>query len=56
MNTYNIEVKGITLQERISPEDLDKTLMQVRGLVWTSGGSNEDIKVVLNSEETHCND
>jgi hypothetical protein len=56
MNTYNIEVNGITLQERINPEDLDKTLIQVRGLVWTSGGKNEDIKVVLNSGETHCND
>lgn len=56
MNTYNIEVKGITVLERVSPVDLDKSLLEVRGLVWTSGGSDEDIKVVLNSTETHCND
>jgi len=48
MTTYNIEVNGITIVERINPEDLEVTLNQVRGLVWTSGGKNEDIKVVLN--------
>lgn len=51
MNTYNIEVNGITIVERVFPEDLDGMLNQVRGLVWTSGGNNEDIKVVLNKNE-----
>ena len=51
MNTYNIEVKGITILERVNPEDLDSMLKQVRGLVWTSGGKSEDIKVVLNKIE-----
>jgi hypothetical protein len=51
MNTYNIEVNGITIVEKITPEDLEGTLNQVRGLVWTSGGNNEDIRVVLNKNE-----
>jgi len=51
MNTYNIEVNGVTIVERINPEDLDGMLNQVRGLVWTSGGKNEDIKVILNNQE-----
>lgn len=51
MNTYNIEVNGITIVERVNPDDLDEMLNQVRGLVWTSGGKNEDIKVVLNNQE-----
>lgn len=51
MNTYNIEVNGITIVERVNPEDLDGMLNQVRGLVWTSGGNNEDIKVILNNKE-----
>jgi len=51
MTTYNIEVNGVTIVERVNPEDLDGMLNQVRGLVWTSGGKNEDIKVVLNNHE-----
>jgi hypothetical protein len=51
MNTYNIEVNGITIVEKINPEDLDKMLSQVRGLVWTSGGNDENIKVILNKNE-----
>ena len=51
MTTYNIEVNGITIVEKINPEDLEGTLNQVRGLVWTSGGKDEDIKVVLNKKE-----
>lgn len=51
MTTYDIEVNGITIVERVTPEHLEKTLNQVRGLVWTSGGKNEDIKIVLNKDE-----
>lgn len=51
MNTYNINVNGITIVERVNPEDLERMLNQVRGLVWTSGGKDDDIKVVLNNEE-----
>jgi hypothetical protein len=51
MTTYNIEVNGITIVEKVNPEDLENMLNQVRGLVWTSGGKNEDIKVILNNRE-----
>lgn len=51
MTTYNIEVNGVTIVEKVNPEDLERTLNQVRGLVWTSGGNNEDIKVILNNWE-----
>lgn len=51
MTTYDITVNGISVVTKVKPEDLDKMLNQVRGLVWTSGGKNEDIKVVLNKKE-----
>lgn len=51
MTTYNIEVNGVTIVEKINPEDLDDLLIQVRGLVWTRGGKDEDIKVILNNKE-----
>jgi hypothetical protein len=51
MTTYNIEVNGITIVERVNPEELDDMLNQVRGLVWTSGGNDESIKVILNNTE-----
>jgi methionine salvage enolase-phosphatase E1 len=49
MNTYKVEYNGITIIERVLPEDLDKTLKQVRGLVWLSGKKEGDIKVSLNN-------
>jgi len=51
MNTYNIKVNGNTIVEKISQENLEFTLNQIRGLVWTSGGNNENISVVLNKNE-----
>lgn len=51
MNTYNIEVNGITIVEKISQENLQGILNQVRGLVWTSGGNDESITVILNKNE-----
>jgi methionine salvage enolase-phosphatase E1 len=56
MNTYNIEVNGITVIKDINKEELDEKLKIIRGLVWTSGGKSEDIHVSLNNDETHCND
>ena len=56
MNTYNIEVNGTVIVEKIAQENLQKTLNQVRGLVWTSGGNDKNISVVLNKKEKHCND
>ena len=46
MTTYNIDVNGVTIDEKVTPEDLGWTLNQVRGLVWTSGGNNEEIQVI----------
>lgn len=56
MNTYSIEVNGTRIAEKISPEKLQETLNQVRGLVWTSGGNDESISVILNKNENHCID
>jgi hypothetical protein len=56
MNTYNISVRGVNVIEQISQEDLQEKLKLIRGLVWTSGGGNEDITVVLNSNEVPCNE
>jgi len=56
MNTYNIQVNGTTIVEKISQENLQKMLNQVRGLVWTSGGNDENISVILNKKEYHCKD
>jgi len=54
MNTYNIDVKGITILSQISQNDLQKNLKLIRGLVWTSGGNDEDIKVTLNKTNPPC--
>ncbi len=56
MNTYNIQVKGVTVLERVSTDNLDENLKLIRGLVWTSGGNDSDIDVSLNNDEDHCND
>jgi len=51
MSTYRIEVNGVRVFEKISPEDLQKSIDQVRGIVWTRGGSDQDITVILNKDE-----
>ena len=56
MNTYNIEVNGIRLLEKIPQEELQRSLDQVRGIVWTRGGNDQDIAIILNKENTHCNE
>jgi hypothetical protein len=56
MNTYNISVRGVNVIEQIAQEDLQKNLKLIRGLVWTSGGGNEDITVILNKNEVPCNE
>lgn len=55
MNTYNISVRGVQVFEDLPQEKLQESLTQVRGIVWTSGGGNEDIVVSLNKDENHCN-
>jgi len=56
MNTYNISVRGVNIIEEIAQKDLQEKLKLVRGLVWTSGGGNEDITVSLNNNEVPCNE
>jgi len=51
-NTYDIEVRGIKIFERVSQEELQKSINQVRGFVWTRGGNDQDILVTLNKNET----
>lgn len=55
MNTYNIQVNGVTIVEKIAQENLQENLNLIRGLVWTSGGNDENISVILNKRENHCN-
>jgi hypothetical protein len=51
MNTYNIQVNGVEVVAQVPQEELQKNLNVVRGLVWTSGGSDKDIEVILNTSE-----
>jgi hypothetical protein len=52
MTTYDIEVRGIKIFEKVSQEDLQKSINQVRGIVWTRGGNDQDILITLNKNET----
>lgn len=49
MNTFNISVNGKQVLTEVPAESLDGELQVIRGLVWTSGGSNEDIKVEMSN-------
>ena len=49
MNTYNISVKGNELLSQVPQNDLQEKLKLIRGLVWTSGGNDEDITVTINN-------
>jgi hypothetical protein len=49
MNTFNISVNGKDIVTEISSEKLEGTLNLIRGLVWTSGGSDKDIEIKENS-------
>jgi len=50
MNTYNIEYQGITIVSEVKPEELESTLMQVKGIAVLTGKDEEQIEVVLNKE------
>ena len=49
MNTYSVSVNGIEVLKQIPKEKLEESLITIRGLVWTSGGSDEDIKITKNT-------
>lgn len=51
MNTYNIAVNGVEVIAQIPQENLQENLSLIRGLVWTSGGSDKNIEVILNKPE-----
>ena len=55
MNTYNISVKGANIISQLPQSDLQENLKLIRGLVWTSGGNDDDIKITLNKTEPPCN-
>jgi hypothetical protein len=42
--------KGITVLEKIKPEDLDKMLLQVKGIASLTGKDTNKIKVILNKK------
>lgn len=54
MNTYNISVNGNEILKQVPQSELQENLKIIRGLVWTSGGNDEDILVVLNKTEPSC--
>ena len=54
MNTYNISVNGNEILSQVPQNDLQENLKLIRGLVWTSGGNDEDIKVTLNKTNPPC--
>jgi hypothetical protein len=54
MNTYNISVNGNEILKQVPQSELQENLKMIRGLVWTSGGNDEDIQVVLNKSEPPC--
>jgi hypothetical protein len=56
MNTYNISVKGVSVIHNVSQEEMQENLKLIRGLVWTSGGNDNDITVSINNRKDHCND
>jgi hypothetical protein len=43
-----IEVRGKKILSQISQKELQEKLKLIRGLVWTSGGDDKDITVILN--------
>ena len=53
MNTYNISVNGNEILSQVPQSDLQENIRTIRGLVWTSGGNDEDIQVSINKNENH---
>ena len=51
MNTFNISVNGRLVLKKIPSEHLTENLKLIRGLVWTSGGSDDDIEILDNFDE-----
>lgn len=45
MNTFSIIVNGKEIVKDLTENNLENSLNLIRGLVWTSGGSESDIKI-----------
>ena len=52
MNTYTVSVKGKPILIDLTPEELEEDLKNLRAFVWTSGGSDRDIKIELNKSDS----
>jgi len=52
MNTYDVSVKGRKVLTEVASHKLEDELKILRGIVWTTGGSNEDIQVTINNPTT----
>lgn len=52
MNTYDVKVNGKIVLKEIPSSKLEEELLMIRGLVWTSGGKEDDIQVFLNKSPT----
>jgi len=50
MTKYDIKVKELTVLERISPGDLERSIKEVEMIVWLGGGNMKDVSIVLNKE------
>lgn len=53
MNTYDLNVKGIKIFKNISQKYLQENLNLLRGIVWTSGGNDSDIEIIINKKSSH---
>lgn len=49
MNKYNLFVDGKEILKQVPYEELENNLATLRGLVWTSGGSDKNIRITQNN-------
>lgn len=49
MTTYDIKVKGVTVMERVTPEQLTQSMKDAQMIVWLRGGKIEDVEYVINT-------
>lgn len=51
MNTYNVQVNGVIILQKVDEKELNEKLKIIQALVCTSGGKLNDIEVVSNKIE-----
>jgi hypothetical protein len=52
MDNYDVEVNGKLVLTGVPSDKLEEELLIIRGLVWTSGGKEDDIQITLNKSTT----